>query len=107
MIAGDLVSTVSTIVIDPPEGHMGQYLESLERAAALLGEDAVLHPSHGPVSSDGRKLLRRYIEHRDRREEALVKALESGVSESKLTALSVPAREVEQIDAHRFEQRRQ
>lgn len=80
MIAGDLVSTVSTIVIDPPEGHLGQYIESLERAADLLGDSAVLHPSHGPVASDGRTLLRRYLEHRERREESLVKALRDGVS---------------------------
>ena len=31
VIAGDLVSTVSTIVIDPPEGNMADYLASLAR----------------------------------------------------------------------------
>ena len=41
-IVGDMLSTVSTIVIDPPEGHMHTYLDSLNR---LLGT------SHGcPVS---------------------------------------------------------
>ncbi len=80
LIAGDLVSTVSTIVIDPPEGHMGDYLDSLARMAELSGEASVLHPSHGPVASDGRALLERYIEHRQRREDSLVKALADGVS---------------------------
>lgn len=80
LIAGDLVSTVSTIVIDPPEGNMAQYLESLGRAAELLGENAVLHPSHGPVASDGRAVLKRYIEHRQHREDSLVEALREGIS---------------------------
>ncbi|QDV06140.1 Hydroxyacylglutathione hydrolase [Planctomycetes bacterium Poly30] len=96
MIAGDLVSTVSTIVIDPPEGNMGQYLESLERAASLLGENAVLHPAHGPVASDGRTLLHRYVEHRQRREDALVKALEEGVSEES----DLVARVYADVEAH-------
>ncbi len=80
LIAGDLVSTVSTIVIDPPEGNMAQYLDSLQRTAELLGENAVLHPSHGPVASDGRAVLQRYIEHRKLREDSLIAALRDGVS---------------------------
>ena len=80
LIAGDLVSTVSTIVIDPPEGNMTEYLSSLRETAALLGEGAVLHPSHGPVASDGRAVLKRYIEHRQRREDSLVSALADGVA---------------------------
>lgn len=79
LLAGDLVSTVSTIVIDPPEGHMATYLASLERMASLLAEGAVLHPAHGPVASDGPRQLARYIEHRRRREAALVAALEQGL----------------------------
>ena len=80
LIAGDLVSTVSTIVIDPPEGNMAEYIESLRRTKDFLGEDAVLHPSHGPVASDGRALLGRYLEHRQHREDSLVTALQEGIS---------------------------
>jgi len=75
VIAGDLVSTVSTIVIDPPDGHMAQYLASLERMVEICGEGAVLHPAHGPVVSDGAALFRRYLEHRQRREDSLLAAL--------------------------------
>jgi len=79
LLAGDLVSTVSTIVIDPPEGHLATYLASLERVRDLLGPDDVVHPAHGPVASSGRRVLERYIEHRARREHSLVKALADGL----------------------------
>lgn len=79
LIAGDLVSTVSTIVIDPPEGHLATYLASLERVRDLLGPDDVVHPAHGPVASSGRRVLERYLEHRARRESSLVHALADGL----------------------------
>ncbi|MEO1370041.1 MAG: MBL fold metallo-hydrolase, partial [Acidobacteriota bacterium] len=44
LIAADLVSTLSTIVIDPPEGDMHAYLDSLGRMAAK--DFKVLLPSH-------------------------------------------------------------
>lgn len=80
VLAGDLVSTVSTIVISPPEGHMATYVASLERMAGLMGEAGVLHPAHGPVASDGPRVLRRYVEHRQRREDGLADALADGIS---------------------------
>lgn len=78
LLAGDLVSTVSTIVIDPADGgHLATYLESLRRVRERgLG---VLHPAHGPVASDGAAALTRYIEHRAQRERLLVAALVSDV----------------------------
>lgn len=79
VLAGDLVSTVSTIVIDPPDGHMGTYVRSLEHMADIMGGEGVLHPAHGPVVSDGPRVLRRFVEHRQRREDSLVAALRSGL----------------------------
>ncbi len=46
LIAGDLVSALSTIVIDPPEGDMTSYLASLE--AMLQLEPDVLFPRPRP-----------------------------------------------------------
>jgi glyoxylase-like metal-dependent hydrolase (beta-lactamase superfamily II) len=76
LIAGDLVSTLSTIVIDPPEGHMATYLASLERCRAE-GIGAI-HPAHGMSRLDGVAVLTRYLEHRRAREEKLVGALARG-----------------------------
>jgi glyoxylase-like metal-dependent hydrolase (beta-lactamase superfamily II) len=76
-IAGDLVSTLSTIVIDPEDGHLATYLASLRKLVDF--GIACLHPAHGPAVLDGPGLLRRYLEHRAEREAALVAALEHGL----------------------------
>jgi len=78
-LVGDLVSTLSTIIIDPPEGHLATYLASLQRMA---GEDfGVLYPSHGPAARDGARYIRRFIAHREERERQLLDGLEAGLSD--------------------------
>jgi glyoxylase-like metal-dependent hydrolase (beta-lactamase superfamily II)/8-oxo-dGTP pyrophosphatase MutT (NUDIX family) len=78
LLAGDLVSSVSTIVIDPPEGNMASYLESL---GGLLHRGVhALYPAHGPVVADGPAKLRAYLEHRLEREEQILAALRRGLS---------------------------
>ena len=77
-LVGDLVSTLSTIIIDPPEGHLATYLASLRRMGALdLG---VLYPSHGPAARDGATTIEKFIAHRGMREEQLVAGLTAGLS---------------------------
>jgi len=46
LFAGDLVAGEGYIVIDPPDGDMSQYLDSLRRARDL--DPAVIRPGHGP-----------------------------------------------------------
>ncbi|MFN0058315.1 MAG: MBL fold metallo-hydrolase [Planctomycetota bacterium] len=75
-IVGDLLSTVSSILIDPPEGHLRTYLHSLERLRAL--DLRMLHPSHGPAVRDGRALIDSFLAHRRAREDAIVAALRAG-----------------------------
>ena len=76
LVAGDLVATLSTIVIDPPEGHLATYLEQLERMRAL--EPGVVLPAHGPAAPDGAGLLTAFLRHRAQREARLVAALAGG-----------------------------
>ncbi|MCA8979459.1 MAG: MBL fold metallo-hydrolase [Planctomycetes bacterium] len=72
-IVGDMASTLSTIVIDPPEGHMATYLDSLARLRDRgIG---MLYPAHGPAHRDGTALLGALIEHRLAREARLRAAL--------------------------------
>lgn len=73
LIAGDMVSTISTIVIDPPEGHMGTYLASLDRLDEL-GADGI-YPAHGPPSFQPGKVLGRFRKHRLAREEQVFEAV--------------------------------
>lgn len=74
-IVGDMVSTVSTIIIDPPEGDMAVYLGQLERLRALpLG---ALYPAHGPAVAHGVAKLEEYLAHRAWREAKVLEALRS------------------------------
>lgn len=77
LFAGDLVSAVSTIVVDPPAGDMDRYLDSLERMAEL--EPRLLLPGHGPVIVDAVAELRRFVRHRLAREEKILAAWRDGL----------------------------
>jgi len=72
-IVGDMLSTISTILIDPPEGHMQTYLDNLQR---LLGVPMkTLYPAHGPGNRDGHTLIRHFLKHRQEREQSVIEAL--------------------------------
>ena len=76
VIAGDMISGVSTIVIDPPEGNMGDYFASLQRMAAM--NQRVVLPAHGPPLLGGRQVFTRALEHRRWREERVHAAWQDG-----------------------------
>ena len=76
LIAGDLASTLSTIVIDPPEGDMDAYLESLDKAAALDPE--ILFPAHGPPVRGAAGRLKKLKRHRLEREQQVLAAWRGG-----------------------------
>jgi glyoxylase-like metal-dependent hydrolase (beta-lactamase superfamily II)/ADP-ribose pyrophosphatase YjhB (NUDIX family) len=74
LIAGDLISGLSTILIDPDDGDMDVYLDSLARAAGLACR--MLLPGHGPPLPG--KQIGALIEHRMQRESRICEALETG-----------------------------
>lgn len=65
LVAGDMVAGEGTILLDPPEGHLQTYLDSLERLLGL-GPSRLL-PAHGPALPDGPARLQAYIAHRHAR----------------------------------------
>lgn len=75
LIAGDMVSTISSIIIDPPEGHMATYLQSLQ--ALSEREIGTLYPAHGPAIPRGGRIIAHYLQHRAEREQGLIAALEA------------------------------
>jgi len=83
LLAGDMVSTLSTIVIDPPEGNMGQYLASLERLRSLPAR--ALYPAHGSPAPVASAKLDAYLEHRRMRAEKVAAALVPGGTLSDVT----------------------
>lgn len=76
LLCGDMVSGVSMIVVDPPEGDMDDYLGSLEKLAAL--RPGTLFPGHGPAIKNGAAKLREYIDHRLWREGRILEAWSAG-----------------------------
>lgn len=77
LLAGDLVTGFGTVVIDPPEGSMDDYLASLERLAALPVR--TLLPAHGPALLDGARRLRATRDHRLWREQRVLAAWLDGL----------------------------
>lgn len=73
MIAGDMVAGIGTILVEPGDGDMALYLESLRRMAAL--DPSALAPAHGGVLRPPRAVLERYVEHRLAREQRVLEAL--------------------------------
>ena len=71
--AGDLVSSLSSILISPEDGDLGQYMDSLRRLAAE--SRGFVYPAHGVPVADGRRLLEDQIRHREAREASLFAAL--------------------------------
>jgi glyoxylase-like metal-dependent hydrolase (beta-lactamase superfamily II)/8-oxo-dGTP pyrophosphatase MutT (NUDIX family) len=76
LAAGDMVAGVGTILVEPGEGSMAQYLDSLRRLRDL--EPSCLMPSHGPVMGGVRHKLTAYIDHRLMREARVLDALDAG-----------------------------
>jgi len=73
LFTGDHVMQGSTVVINPPDGDMRAYLQSLDK---LLAEDiAIIAPGHGYLIGAPQKELKRLIAHRLAREQKVVSAL--------------------------------
>jgi glyoxylase-like metal-dependent hydrolase (beta-lactamase superfamily II) len=78
LIAGDMVASVGTIIVEPDDGgDMAEYLASLERLRAL-GARALL-PAHGPPLVDDAvdAKLAFYVQHRLEREARVLGALDA------------------------------
>jgi glyoxylase-like metal-dependent hydrolase (beta-lactamase superfamily II) len=73
VLVGDLISTLSSILIDPSDGHLRTYLESLRSLESIA--QGTIYPGHGPAARDGRKAVQEALHHRQEREEQVLRAL--------------------------------
>jgi len=80
LITGDLMAGVGTIVIDPPEGHMATYFDSLRRMQQL--PVTALFPAHGPVMANAKAKIQEYLDHRTMRESKILEAWQSSIHET-------------------------
>lgn len=76
VFVGDLVMGWSTPVLLPPDGHLSDYLTSLERLQTR--KDQIYWPTHGGPVRNPQALVEYLIQHRQQRTEAVMTAVESG-----------------------------
>jgi glyoxylase-like metal-dependent hydrolase (beta-lactamase superfamily II) len=74
VLAADLVAGVGTILIDPDDGDVGEYVDSLRRVQTLGAPR--LHPAHGHTIDDVDERLEFYIQHRLMRHHRVIDALD-------------------------------
>jgi len=79
LVTGDNIVGLGSVLIDPPEGNMRDYLESLERMRALPNL-TVLFGAHGPAIGSARAKIDEYISHRLERERDILEAVREGAS---------------------------
>lgn len=76
LFTGDNVMGVGTSVVNPGQGDIGLFLETMNR---FLSYDAqVIYPGQGPVVDDPRAKLEELIAHRQEREDQIVAQLSQG-----------------------------
>jgi len=79
LYAGDMVVLGGTVMIPAGRGgHLGDYLRSLERMAAL--QPVRILPGHGRIVDHPIALIAEYIEHRRRREAQVLACLADGIT---------------------------
>ncbi len=77
-LAGDLFAGTGTVIIDPPDGDMQSYFDSLAKVRDL-GVSAIL-PGHGAPTGGARERIEEYIAHRLDRERRILAAVECGAA---------------------------
>jgi glyoxylase-like metal-dependent hydrolase (beta-lactamase superfamily II) len=74
LVAGDMVATEGTILVETTDGDMQLYLEQLERLRALDSVRAL--PAHGIPIETPDALFERYLRHRRMREARILRVVE-------------------------------
>jgi glyoxylase-like metal-dependent hydrolase (beta-lactamase superfamily II)/8-oxo-dGTP pyrophosphatase MutT (NUDIX family) len=82
LLTGDNILGVGSVLIDPPEGNMRDYLDSLQRMRSLPNL-SVLFGGHGPAVATPYKKIDEYISHRLEREQYILQAVREGATDPK------------------------
>jgi glyoxylase-like metal-dependent hydrolase (beta-lactamase superfamily II) len=98
LFTGDHIINGSTVVIDPPDGNMGDYLRSLERLKEISME-AIL-PGHGELMEQPQEAVDWLIKHRLERESKVLGAVRD---QPNLTSRELVPRVYEDVDEKLYE----
>ena len=82
LISGDNIVGLGSVLIDPPEGNMREYLRSLELVRALPNL-SVTFGGHGPAIANPYAKIEEYISHRLEREQNILQAIREGADTPK------------------------
>lgn len=79
LFSGDHILNGSTTVVDPPDGNMTAYLDSLERLSAACDEHHIefIAPAHGYVLGEAKTAIARLRAHRLHREAKIIGAMQA------------------------------
>ena len=79
LFSGDHILNGSTTVIDPPDGNMADYLDSLDRLDALCAEHGAqfILPAHGYALGQARRTIAQLKAHRLAREAKVLAAMQA------------------------------
>lgn len=77
LLSGDNVVGLGSVLIDPPEGNMRDYLTSLERMRDLPNL-SVIFGGHGPAIANPYAKIAEYVSHRLDRERNILEAVRAG-----------------------------
>jgi recombination protein RecT len=77
LFSGDHILNGSTTIVDPPDGNMTDYLDSLDVLSAACDRDAIefILPAHGYVLGSARQAIANLKAHRLRREAKVLNAM--------------------------------
>ena len=82
LLTGDNIVGIGSVLIDPPQGNMRVYLQSLERMRSLPNL-SVLFGGHGPAIATPYQKIDEYIAHRLERERNILDTVRSGITDPK------------------------
>nr|MBA3322583.1 MBL fold metallo-hydrolase [Pyrinomonadaceae bacterium] len=80
LVTGDNIVGLGSVLIDPPEGNMRDYLHTLGRYQTLLPNVSVILGGHGPAVGNPRAKIEEYIAHRLEREANILNAVRAGAT---------------------------
>ena len=79
LFSGDHILNGSTTVVDPPDGDMTAYLDSLDRLSAACDEHQIefILPAHGYALGDAKDAIARLKAHRLQREAKIMAVMQA------------------------------
>ena len=79
LFSGDHILNGSTTVVDPPDGNMNDYLDSLDRLAAICAAEDVrfILPAHGYVLGSAAQVIAHLKQHRLAREAKVLAVMQA------------------------------